>query len=66
MSAASRGGHADVSEGDWQLGYVTIIEFPSFDQAKRWYNSEDYRGLKSLRLEHAKSNLAFIDGQPAP
>ena len=62
----ARGGDAEVSEGDWQLAYVTILEFSSLDLAKRWYNSDDYRGLKSLRLEHAQSNLAFIDGLAAP
>ena len=62
----ARGGQAEIGEGDWQLAYVTIVEFPSLDQAKRWYNSEDYRGLKSLRLGHAQSNLAFVDGLAAP
>lgn len=58
----ARGGQTEVSEGDWQLAYVTVVEFSSLDQAKSWYDSEDYRGLRSLRLEHAQSNLAFIDG----
>ena len=58
----ARGGQAQVSEGDWQLAFVTVVEFPSLDQANGWYDSEEYRGLKSLRLEHAQSNLAFIDG----
>ena len=62
----ARGGQAEVSEGDWQLAYVTIVEFSSLDQAKRWYSSEDYRGLKSLRLEHARTNLAFVDGLAVP
>ena len=35
---------------------------PSLDQAMSWYDSEDYRRLKSLRLEHAQSNLAFVEG----
>jgi uncharacterized protein (DUF1330 family) len=58
----ARGGTAEVAEGDWHLGYVTIVEFPSLELAKRWYESVDYGRLKPIRLEHAQSEIAFVDG----
>lgn len=58
----ARGGTAEVAEGDWQLGYVAIVEFPSLEQAKRWYESVDYGRLKAIRLEHAHSEIAFVEG----
>ena len=60
----ARGGQTEVTEGNWQLQYVVIVEFPSLEQALRWYASEEYRPLKALRLEHAESQLAFVEGLP--
>jgi uncharacterized protein (DUF1330 family) len=58
----ARGGTAEVAEGHWQLRYVTIMEFPSLQLAKQWYESEDYGRLRSIRLEHAQSDIAFVEG----
>jgi uncharacterized protein (DUF1330 family) len=60
----ARGGQTEVTEGDWQLHYVVIVEFPSLEQAMRWYASEEYCPLKLLRLENAESQLAFVEGLP--
>jgi uncharacterized protein (DUF1330 family) len=58
----ARGGKVEVTEGDWQLRYVTIVEFPSLEQARRWYESDEYGRLKPIRHEHAKSDVAFVEG----
>ncbi len=58
----ARGGKVEVTEGNWQLRYVTIVEFPSLEQAKRWYESDEYERLKPIRREHAKSDIAFVEG----
>ena len=58
----ARGGTAEVAEGLWQLRYVTIVEFPSLERAQQWYASEDYGLLRSIRLEHAQSDIAFVEG----
>lgn len=56
------GGKLDVVEGTWQPVYPVIIEFPSLEQAHRWYNSEEYRELKALRLESTDCHAVFIEG----
>jgi uncharacterized protein (DUF1330 family) len=58
-----RGGPFDVVEGDWRPVFPVLIEFPSMDEAHRWYNSEDYRELKKLRLEATAGSGVFLAGK---
>ena len=39
-----------------------MLEFPSMEQARRWYDSEDYRELKQLRLAATVANGFFMNG----
>ena len=57
-----RGGQLEKLEGEWQPKRLVVLEFPSLEQAKRWYNSEEYRGPKALRLKTAKTNLILVEG----
>ena len=57
-----RGGTVETLEGDWQPKRVVVLEFPSLEQAKRWYNSEDYRDPKALRFKTAKTKLILVEG----
>jgi len=57
-----RGGAVETLEGDWQPKRVVVLEFPSLEQAKRWYNSEDYRDPKALRFKTAKTRLILAEG----
>jgi uncharacterized protein (DUF1330 family) len=57
-----RGGAVETLEGDWQPKRVVVLEFPSVEQAKRWYNCEEYRGLKALRFKTAKTRLILVEG----
>jgi uncharacterized protein (DUF1330 family) len=56
------GGKFDVVEGYWRPVFPVIIEFPSLEQAHRWYDSPEYRDLQTLRLAATKSNAVFIEG----
>jgi len=57
-------GQVEVAEGESRPGYMAIVEFPSPEQAKAWYESEEYRRIKPIRVEHAESQLLFVDGLP--
>jgi uncharacterized protein (DUF1330 family) len=57
-----RGGAVETLEGDWQPKRVVVLEFQNLEQAKRWYNSEDYRDPKALRFKTAKSKLILVEG----
>jgi uncharacterized protein (DUF1330 family) len=57
-----RGGSFQTLEGDWQPKRLVVLEFPSTEQAKRWYSSEEYRPLLAMRLKASTSNIVLVDG----
>ena len=57
------GGKCDVVEGTWRPTFPVILEFPSLEQAHRWYESPEYRPLLKLRLEAARGHGVFIEGR---
>jgi len=57
-----RGGAHEVREGDWKPNRLVIIEFPSMEQARRWYDSEEYRNPRALRLKAGRTNLVMVEG----
>jgi uncharacterized protein (DUF1330 family) len=57
-----RGGEFEVVEGNWNPVRLVILEFPSLQQARQWYNSEEYRELKALRLAATLSNGVIVEG----
>lgn len=57
-----RGGRFDKLEGNWQPKRLVLLEFPSVERAKQWYDSEEYRPLKAMRLKASNSNLVLVEG----
>jgi uncharacterized protein (DUF1330 family) len=58
----ARGGRHETLEGEWKPARLIILEFPSMEQLKRWYESEEYRPLKAIRLKHATADLVVVEG----
>ena len=58
----ARGGETVVLEGDDPAGRVVIIEFPSLERAKEWYNSKEYGEIRKLREGAAKGLLIAVEG----
>ena len=57
-----RGGRMDHLEGEAPLPRVAVLEFPSFEQAKAWYDSDDYADLKRLRQSASRTNAILVEG----
>jgi uncharacterized protein (DUF1330 family) len=57
-----RGGRVDVLEGDSPPNRIIVIEFPTVDQAKRWYNSPEYQVALKGRLRTADSKVLIVEG----
>ena len=57
-----RGGTAVQLEGDWQPHRIVVLEFPSVDQARAWWSSDDYAPGKALRQETATTQMILVDG----
>ena len=57
-----RGGRIHTLEGDWRPRRIVVTEFPSFEQARRWYDSEEYRPLKVVRSRCARGSVVLVEG----
>ena len=57
-----RGGKVDPKEGDWQPHLLVMLEFPTLEQAERWYNSPEYKPLIAMREKAARTQLIIAEG----
>jgi uncharacterized protein (DUF1330 family) len=57
-----RGGKVEGLEGAWLPKRCVVIEFPSAEKAREWWNSQDYAGPKAIRQSCAKSNFILVEG----
>ena len=57
-----RGGQATTLEGDWKPGRIVVLEFPTVDRAKQWWNSEEYAEAKAIRQRTATTRMIVIGG----
>jgi uncharacterized protein (DUF1330 family) len=55
-----RGGTYEILEGDWHLHRLILLEFPSVDQARRWYQSDEYAPVKDIRLKTALTQAILV------
>lgn len=58
----ARAGETAVLEGDVPPRRIVLIEFPSLEKAKAWYNSPEYREIKVLREGAATGSIVAIEG----
>jgi uncharacterized protein (DUF1330 family) len=57
-----RNGAFEVLEGNWKPKSLVVLEFPSMDALKRWYNSPEYKPLIAKRQAAAVANLVAVEG----
>ena len=57
-----RGGEMSVIEGDWPHKRNIVIKFPSREKAMEWYNSEEYKSVKKIRLDNSEGSNIIIKG----
>ena len=57
-----RGGKTEALEGDWQPKRLVVLQFDSVEQAKAWYDSEEYGPLKDIRLRTTNSRMILVEG----
>lgn len=58
----TRGQLGEVLEGAWESNVMVVHEFPSVEQFKEWYYSDDYRPWKALRQSCADVNVILVEG----
>lgn len=57
-----RGGKIDVLEGSWNPKRIVVLEFESAAHARQWYDSEEYRVPKQIRMRASKGNIIVVEG----
>lgn len=57
-----RGGEAETLEGGWEPKRVVILEFPSAERARAWWDSEEYAEAKALRQATAHTRMILVAG----
>jgi len=57
-----RGGKVETLEGSWSPKRMVILEFPSVERAKAWWDSPEYAKAKALRHQTARSQMIVVEG----
>ncbi len=57
-----RGGATEVLEGDWQPRRVVLLEFPSMEAARTFYDSPEYREARAVRDGAANMDIIVVAG----
>ena len=61
----ARGGAMVTLEGPEETLRVVLIEFPSIEQAKAFYDSPEYARTRRLREGGGEAQFVAVDGYPA-
>jgi uncharacterized protein (DUF1330 family) len=59
----ARGDGWKMLEGELGLHMLVLLEFPSLEQAEKFYDSPDYQPIKDIRLAGARTDLVLISGE---
>ena len=58
-----RGGEIDALETNlWKPTRMVLVKFPNKKIAMEWYNSNEYKPYKNIRLDNAISNILMVEG----
>ena len=62
-----RGGRQETLEGDWNPHRVALLRFPSYAEAKAFYDGELYASARRLRAGTTEYfNMVLVEGVAAP
>ncbi len=58
----AQGGEVDTLEGEWGYQALIIVEYPSMEQARTMWHSDEYAELKKLREGAVDLTVLLTDG----
>ena len=61
-----RGGPVTRLEGDTDWKRVVVLEFPSLEQARRFYNSPEYQEILPFRQAASTADFIAVEGWEPP
>jgi uncharacterized protein (DUF1330 family) len=57
-----RGGSVETLEGEWSPKRLVILEFSSMEEAKAWWESQEYSEAKAVRQASANTQMILAEG----
>jgi uncharacterized protein (DUF1330 family) len=57
-----RGGETHTLEGDWKPTRIVVLEFPTVEKAKEWWDSDAYRHARDIRHRAARTKMIVVQG----
>ena len=57
-----RGGKVEALEGGWSPKRIAVVEFPSMEQALKFYRSPEYAPLLRIRQKASRGKLVIVEG----
>ncbi len=60
-----RGGAIDKVEGESAPNAIVIVEFPTMERARQWYQSPEYAEALAIRSKALNRRLLFVEGVQA-
>lgn len=57
-----RGGKTRSLEGGWTPARIIVLEFPDYATAEHFYDSDEYKPVKEMRVKAGKSRVILVDG----
>jgi uncharacterized protein (DUF1330 family) len=58
----ARGGRTQTMEGEWKPSRLVILEFPTAEKARAWWDSPEYAAAKKLRQACSRTEMVLIEG----
>ena len=60
-----RGGARTILEGKFDGNRLVVVEFPSSENAKTFYNSPEYQAARAKRIGACDFNMVLVEGVEA-
>ena len=57
-----RGGEFQIFDGETKFPRIIVLKFSSYEKALEWYNSEEYKPIKQIRLDNSEGTNIIIKG----
>jgi uncharacterized protein (DUF1330 family) len=57
-----RGGQRTILEGSFDANRLVVVEFPSTESAKTFYDSPEYQAARDKRVGSADFNMVLVEG----
>ena len=58
----ARGGRCEALEGGVAPERVVVLEFPTFERARAWWASDEYREAKEMRQRAGATRMVLVEG----